>query len=88
MPRHARVLGRSGGAGAPTTIREHQAVAFYPPGLVIPNLALQGPFGVEAAQPMTDQFVGECIAQEEWHGPEVESEIPMVLQVLTCVVSI
>ena len=25
---------------------------------------------------MIDQVVGECIAHEEWHEPDVESEIP------------
>ena len=69
-------VGGSGGSGAPPTIHEHQAVASYPPGIVIPNLALQGPFGVDVAQPMIDQVARECIAQEEWHEPEVESEIP------------
>ena len=51
-------VGRSGGSGAPPTIHEHQVVASYPPGNVIPNLALQGPFREDTAQPMTDQVVG------------------------------
>ena len=42
------------------------------------SLAGQGPFAAYFGQEMIDQVVGECIAHEneEWHEPEVESEIP------------
>ena len=71
-------VGSCGGVGAPPTIHEHQAVTSYHPGIVIPTLAHQGPFLMDTEQLMTDQAVGSCIAQDEWHEPEVESEIPMI----------
>ena len=43
-------VGSCGGVGAPPTIHEHQAVTSYHPGIVIPTLAHQGPFLMDAGQ--------------------------------------
>ena len=61
--------------GAQLTIPEHHDATSASYGSPFANLASIGPSAVDVGQQMIDQVVGECIAHEEWHEPEVESDI-------------
>ena len=65
-----------GSLGAHSSIPEHQAANPASYTNTDSEIVVGGQFAVDLGQQMIDQVVGECLTHEEWHEPEVESEIP------------